>query len=627
MKNKFLTLILAFTVTMSGIPFAGTVQADASEFTATENTINDTTSAVIADAESDNETSDNTVVSDDSTDTDESASDDSTISESSPDLADADPEEAVPETPDTDSDETTIETEEEAFSDDAGIAIESEDEELPEAEEETKDTDIAAGENTVSLGANGQKIRDTYGIKTIYQVQGKGNVRSEVNGYINNRDDLSTPTMIYFPAGSYTMSGQLRVGENLYIVAENNSTFTGTTVNMSGSDSLVYGGVWNGNFRIAGTSNRIENCTIQNVTGNNGHGVGVYNTQTATVTNCKILNNAVCGISVYGGAHVNVYGCNISGNGHNGIGVRKNASVTTGRNCVFDSNKYDGIAVADKSRAVINDTVISRSGYMGVTVCDSSQATISGSTITGSKSINLVVVTNDKSSGPSTVTMNGKNTISSSKESQGISVTGKGNTLAITGSTTVSGNAKNGICVNPGGILKLTGTATITGNKAHGITLETATAIIKNATVKKNKLSGIMISKKSKVSELSNNTVTGNKQFGIALLNSTVKKVKKNKLSNPSASSEIMVSKCKTNAKNLSRISAKKVRSSSRKVTGKAQKKTSIIITGGKKTYKGKVSANGKYSVRIAKQKKGTRLRIAARDKNKNEAFTIIKVK
>ena len=80
-------------------------------------------------------------------------------------------------------------------------------------------------------------------------------------------------------------------------------------------------------------------------------------------------------------------------------------------------------------------------------------------------------------------------------------------------------------------------------------------------------------------------------------------------------------------AKNLSRISAKKVRSSSRKVTGKAQKKTSIIITGGKKTYKGKVAANGKYSVRIAKQKKGTRLRIAARDKNKNEAFTTIKVK
>lgn len=598
MRNKIITIALALTVSMSGIPFAGAVQADTFE-----------SEAIISDA-----------VDKQSQDTDLTAETDSEESTSDDETNESDPQEA------------SVETDEEEFSDETGITVEAETDDTVEATEDTEVSQFTAGDSEaeVTLGTNGQKIKDTYGITTIYQVTGTGDVTSEVTGYIQKCRSLSAPAMIYFPSGSYKITNLLRVYDNLFIVAETDSTFTDVSVNMSGSDNMVSGGVWtNCPFRVAGKASRVENCTIQNAPENgisHGHGIGVYDSKTVTISNCKIIQNPECGISLFNGSHADVNGCNISGNGHNGIGVRQNASVTVS-NSVLDNNKNDGFGVADGSQATVTDSTVKRSGVAGLALSDGSSVTFKGCTITTSKSTNITITNTKGNTRPSTVTLQGKNTISGSAKSNGINVTGKGNTVIINGNTTISGNHNYGISVKSSAVLKLTGAACISDHPSYGIIVDNASATIRNATIKNNKRCGIIVKNKSKISEISNNTITGNKQYGISLLNSTVSKVIKNKLSNPGAPAEINVSGCKTNVSNLAKVTVNKVTASSRKITGTAQKKASITITGGNKTYKGKAAANGKYSVKISKQKKGKTLRLAVKDKNQNEAYITTKVK
>ena len=600
MRNKIITMALALTVSMSGIPFAGAVQADAFE-----------SEAIVTDA-----------VDSQSQDTDLTAETDSEESTS---------HEA--ETSEIDPQEASVETDEEEFSDEAGVAVESETEDTVGATEDTEDSQFTAGDSEaeVTLGTNGQKVKDTYGITTIYQVTGTGNVTEEVSGYIQKCRSLSAPAMIYFPAGSYKITlSPLRVYDHIFIVAEADSTFTDVSVNMSGSYNMVSGGVWtNCPFRVAGKSSRVENCTIENVPENgisHGHGIGIYDSKTVTISNCKIIRNPECGISLFNGSHADVSGCTISNNGHNGIGVRQNASVTVSK-CVLDNNKNDGFGVTDGSQATVTDSTVKRSGVAGLALSDGSSVSFKGCTITTSKSTNITITNTKGNTKPSTVTLQGKNTISGSTRSNGINVTGKGNTVIINGNTTISDNHNYGISVKASAVLKLTGAACISDHPSYGIIVDNASATIRNATIKNNKRCGIIVKNKSKITEISNNTITGNKQYGISLLNSTVSKVSKNKLSNPAAPAEINVSGCKTSVSNLAKVTVNKVTASSKKISGTAQKKASLTITGGNKTYKGKAAANGKYSVKISKQKKGKTLRLAVKDKNQNEAYTTTKVK
>ena len=246
MRNKIITMALALTVSMSGIPFAGSVQADAFE-----------NEAIVTDA-----------VDSQSQDTDLTAETDS---------EEATSHEA--ETIEIDPQEASVETDEEEFSAETGVAVESETEDTVEATEDTEDSQFTAGdsETEVTLGTNGQKVKDTYGITTIYQVTGTGNVTEEASGYIRKCHSLSAPVMIYFPSGSYTITDLLRIYDNLFIVAEADSSFSGVSVNMSGSYNMVSGGVWtNCPFRVAGKSSRVENCTIENAPENgisHGHGI------------------------------------------------------------------------------------------------------------------------------------------------------------------------------------------------------------------------------------------------------------------------------------------------------------------------------------------------------------------
>lgn len=203
-------MALALTVSMSGIPFAGSVQADAFE-----------SEAIVTDA-----------VDSQSQDTDLTAETDS---------EEATSHEA--ETSEIDPQEASVETDEEESSDETGVAVESETEDTVEATEDTEDSQFTAGdsETEVTLGTNGQKVKDTYGITTIYQVTGTGNVTEEVSGYIQKCHSLSASVMIYFPSGSYTITDLLRIYDNLFIVAEADSSFSGVSVNMSGSYNMVSG--------------------------------------------------------------------------------------------------------------------------------------------------------------------------------------------------------------------------------------------------------------------------------------------------------------------------------------------------------------------------------------------------
>ena len=600
MRNKIITIALALTVSMSGIPFAGAVQADTFE---SEAVITETANL----SQSQN------------TDLATEADSEETISNEA-EAVESDPQEA------------DIETDEEEFSDETGIAVETEPDNTVETVEDTEDSQFTAGDSEadVTLGTNGQKVKDTYGITTVYQVTGTGDVTEEVAGYIQKCHSLSAPAMIYFPAGSYKITNLLRVYDYIFIVAEADSTFTNVSVNMSGSNNMVSGGVWTGcPFRVAGKSSRVENCTIQKVPENgisHGHGIGVYDSKTVSITNCNLIQNPECGISLFNGSHADVSGCTISNNGHNGIGVRQNASVTASK-CIFDNNKNDGLGVADGSKATITDSTIKRSGVAGLALSDGSSVTFKGCTITTSKSTNITITNTKGDNRPSTVTLQGKNTISNSAKSNGINITGKGNTVSITGNTTISDNHNYGISVKASAVLKITGAACISGNQSYGIIVDNASATVRNATIKNNKRCGIIVKNKSKISEISNNTITGNKQYGISLLNSTVKKVAKNKLSNPAAPAEINVNGGKASVSNFAKVTVNKVTASSQKITGTAQKKASLTITGGNKTYNGKEQANGKYSVKISKQKKGKTLRLAVKDKNQNEAYTTTKVK
>ena len=113
----------------------------------------------------------------------------------------------------------------------------------------------------------------------------------------------------------------------------------------------------------------------------------------------------------------------------------------------------------------------------------------------------------------------------------------------------------------------------------------------------------------------------------MAFYDSTVSKVNKNKLSDPDAKNEIYVKNSKTNVSKMDVVTIKTVKTSSKKVTGKATAKAAITITGGDKKYTGTVGKSGSYSVKISKQKKDVTLKVTVKDKNGNETYNSIKVK
>lgn len=79
------------------------------------------------------------------------------------------------------------------------------------------------------------------------------------------------------------------------------------------------------------------------------------------------------------------------------------------------------------------------------------------------------------------------------------------------------------------------------------------------------------------------------------------------------------------------KIAAPKVtryKRNTRLVKGTAKKGTTVYVKAGKKTYKGKVSSKGSYSVKVAKLKKGTAVKVMVKDSYGNSSnYKTVKVK
>lgn len=64
----------------------------------------------------------------------------------------------------------------------------------------------------------------------------------------------------------------------------------------------------------------------------------------------------------------------------------------------------------------------------------------------------------------------------------------------------------------------------------------------------------------------------------------------------------------------LTKPVVKKIKKNAKKVTGKATKKATVYVKAGKKTYKAKVKANGTFTVKTSKLKKGTKVTVYVKD-------------
>ena len=72
----------------------------------------------------------------------------------------------------------------------------------------------------------------------------------------------------------------------------------------------------------------------------------------------------------------------------------------------------------------------------------------------------------------------------------------------------------------------------------------------------------------------------------------------------------------------------KRVKKNAKKITGKAVKKAKVFAKIGKKTYKATVSAKGKFTIKVKKVKKGTKIKVYVKDTAGNTSKTVtVKVK
>ena len=67
----------------------------------------------------------------------------------------------------------------------------------------------------------------------------------------------------------------------------------------------------------------------------------------------------------------------------------------------------------------------------------------------------------------------------------------------------------------------------------------------------------------------------------------------------------------------------KRVKKNAKKITGKAVKKAKVFAKIGKKTYKATVSAKGKFTIKVKKVKKGTRIKVYVKDATGNTSKTV----
>lgn len=171
---------------------------------------------------------------------------------------------------------------------------------------------------------------------------------------------------------------------------------------------------------------------------------------------------------------------------------------------------------------------------------------------------------------------------------------------------------------------------TVTGNEDAGIMLDAKSdsTVIKENTLQNCRKRGIVI-KKCVIRELSGNRILGNGNTGIYVQGSKVKAMASNVIRGGSAAYSIYMKNCSGKTVTLKSASCSQVKSGAQKVTGTVAGGKTIVISGksdGKRLGSAKIGAKGKYTVRIAAQKKGCILLLTVKDAYGNKSVRSAKV-
>lgn len=370
----------------------------------------------------------------------------------------------------------------------------------------------AAETKAVTKGENYNKVKEDYGISTVYEISGSGDVTTELVNYLDkNCKNLTEKVMIYFPSGEYTIKddNNLVLHSHVCIVAEDD-----TVIKMTGSeksmlrtrkdekvtDVLIYGGTWNGDkkgnhiFELnAATGVEIKNVTLEKA---NKNGVMVSNGSECAMKDVEIKNCENNGVQVTSTSTANITDSKISKNGKFGIGVDSESNITV-KDTEVNSNTKNGISASGSSVVKVEGGKFNSNSGHGISVSEGSSLDIKKATISKNKQYGISVADsklNENTTGKQS------NKITENAWS-GISATGK-DTKIIVNNNTITGNGADPKESDDGVV-------------GHGIGVaESATAEIKDNTISNNSQCGVSVFDGAVV-KMKNNTVSENGRHGI----------------------------------------------------------------------------------------------------------------
>lgn len=184
--------------------------------------------------------------------------------------------------------------------------------------------------------------------------------------------------VLYFPSGKYKVGSRVKLLAGMAVVAEKDSVinFSGKDgIQMfSISGCTIEGGTWQGNnsSTVVIAGNGITNLKIMNLTVKSGYtGINLYNC-TATVKNVSISKCKNIGMNVTAKSKATVSNCKINNNGSgypkkglgHGIGVY-NKSTLTLSNSQTNKNRECGVSVMEAT-ATIKKCLLQNNGRHAV---------------------------------------------------------------------------------------------------------------------------------------------------------------------------------------------------------------------------------------------------------------------
>lgn len=391
---------------------------------------------------------------------------------------------------------------------------------------------------------------------------------------------------------------------------------------------------------------RVENNVMENVGGGvlvssvyypNTHvlaGQNPSNKGNQQAMNVTVTGNtiSISNTAVINGASWKGYGIQIEGekakktSGSVPEGIYPAKSVAVTGNTITGYGNGIRLFLADNCQVTGNRVSLKKTGNfsnIGICLGASNVNTISGNAVENSRNVGIYVY----NGGSSYKIAAKKNSISrnsvSGTDGDGILVE-EGSTTTVVYRNTVTGSKKNGIVISG------SKNCVITYNNVSKCTLDGISAVkasgidLRANSISANKGRGMSLQSLT-VSILRKNTMKENGKYGIYTEAAKVKSQKSNKMESNKSSYAI----CAKSSKGISSfrmVPSSTVTRKTTKLTGKIAGGKTVTVyakksSGNLKLARGKVTAKGRYSLSVKKQKKGTTLIFAVKDAYGNTAI------